>query len=309
MLFTYKLLGLLVESSESDLSVKGTRLAVTGFTTQPEHTANTNWVDMHWVDIGVNLTNNRFQSDLPEVLARARHEGVAQLIVTGTDVEESNAALRLAQAYPSRCYATAGVHPHHAKDWTESTADQLLAMLQHPEVLAVGETGLDYNRNFSTPAQQRSAFEQQLELAVATQLPLFLHERDAIDDQINLLTRYRDRIVGGVAHCFTGSPEDLQRYLELDLYIGITGWVCDERRGKALQQALPLIPADRLLLESDAPYLLPRTLRPKPANSRNEPAFLAHIGQQVATLLDLSPQQLAQQTSANAQRLFAWPSS
>ena len=308
MLFTYKLLGLLLESAESDLRVNGARLAMTESTKQPEQTANPNWLDLHWVDIGVNLTNNRFQNDLPEVLARARDEGVAQLIVTGTDVEESNAAVRMAQAFSGRCYATAGVHPHHAKDWTESTADQLLALLQHPDVLAVGETGLDYNRNFSTPAQQRRAFEQQLELAVETQLPLFLHERDAIDDQIDLLARYRDRIVGGVAHCFTGSPEDLQRYLELDLYIGITGWVCDERRGKALQQALPLIPTERLLLESDAPYLLPRTLRPKPANGRNEPAFLAHIGQQVATLLDLSPQQLAQQTSTNAKRLFAWPS-
>ena len=308
MLFTYKLLGLLLESAESDLRVNGARLAMTKSTKQPEQTTNSNWVGLNWVDIGVNLTNNRFQNDLPEVLARARDEGVAQLIVTGTDVEESNAAVRMAQAFSGRCYATAGVHPHHAKDWAESTADQLLALLQHPEVLAVGETGLDYNRNFSTPAQQRRAFEQQLELAVETQLPLFLHERDAIDDQIDLLARYRDQIVGGVAHCFTGSPEDLQRYLELDLYIGITGWVCDERRGKDLQQALPLIPMERLLLESDAPYLLPRTLRPKPTNGRNEPAFLAHIGQQVATLLGLSPQQLAQQTSTNAKRLFAWPS-
>jgi TatD DNase family protein len=183
----------------------------------------------------------------------------------------------------------------------------LKALLEHPLVVAVGETGLDFNRNFSPAEQQLFAFEQQLKLAAETGLPVFLHERDAHEQQLTLLKQYRSQISGGVVHCFTGNKEELENYLELDLYVGITGWICDERRGLHLQELIHLIPPDRLLLETDCPYLLPRTLRPKPKSRRNEPQYLAHIAEQVADLLKTDATTLARQTTENATALFGLP--
>ncbi len=256
------------------------------------------------VDIGVNLTDRAFASDLDEVLARSRDAGVNKMIVTGTDLEESQQAIELCQRHGPGLWCTAGVHPHHAKEWTDSYYRQLKALLQDPLVVAVGETGLDFNRNFSPPDQQLFAFEQQLKLAAETGMPLFLHERDAHGEQLKLLQQYRPHISSGVIHCFTGNREELENYLELDLYVGITGWVCDERRGLHLQELIHLIPPDRLLLETDCPYLLPRTLRPKPKSRRNEPQHLAHINEQIAQILKVEADTLAKQTSANATKLF-----
>jgi TatD DNase family protein len=134
--------------------------------------------------------------------------------------------------------------------------------------------------------------------------PVFLHERDAHEELVAMLTPVRASLASGVAHCFTGGPEELAAYLELDLYIGITGWVCDERRGAALRAAVPRIPLDRLLLETDAPYLLPRDLAPKPTGRRNEPQFLAHVLERVAALRELPVELVAQASTANAERLF-----
>jgi TatD DNase family protein len=174
-------------------------------------------------------------------------------------------------------------------------------------VVAIGETGLDFYRNLSTPAQQISAFEQQLELACQLQLPVFLHERDAFETQRTLLQRYRDRLAGGVQHCFTGDRTALFAYLDLGLYIGITGWICDERRGLELQSLVKHIPLDRLLIETDSPYLLPRDLRPRPATRRNEPRFLGHIAQRIAELTATDPTRIQHQTTANALQLFNLP--
>ena len=256
------------------------------------------------VDIGANLTHDSFDDDRDEVIENARLAGVSRMILTGSTAENSLQAVELARRYPSRLYATAGVHPHHADHYTAATTDAIASLLDYEEVVAVGECGLDYFRNFSTHENQRNAFEAQLDLAVQSGLPVFLHQRDAHDDFVTLLTPYLDRISHAVAHCFTGDREMLKTYLDMGLYIGITGWICDERRGAHLQEIIGMIPADRLLIETDAPYLLPRTLSPRPKSRRNEPKYLAEVLRQVAVCRGQTESELARITTANAQRFF-----
>jgi TatD DNase family protein len=204
------------------------------------------------------------------------------MVVTGASREGSEQALALAQERPGVLWATAGVHPHHAIDYDEATDARLRELALLPQVRAVGETGLDYHRNYSPREVQLRVFEQQLMIAAQMGKPLFLHQRDAHADFLTLLKRYRDRVPAAVVHCFTDTREALRDYLALDCHIGITGWICDERRGTHLKQFVREIPADRLLLETDAPYLLPRTVRPQPSHRRNEPMYLRHICEEVA---------------------------
>jgi len=257
------------------------------------------------IDIGANLTHDSFDRDRSEVLARAAAAGVRRAIVTGASVTGSAQALELAAEHPGVLYATAGVHPHHAADFDAHTSAALGMLLTDPKVVAVGECGLDYFRDLSPRDAQRRAFQAQVELAAAIGKPVFLHERDAHADfvaALRPLARNLER--GGVAHCFTGGPAALEAYLELGLHIGVTGWVCDERRGADLRAAVPSIPLDRLLVETDAPYLLPRDLAPKPAHRRNEPAFLPHVVGRVAELMQRTPEEVARASTANAERLF-----
>jgi TatD DNase family protein len=262
---------------------------------------------MQWVDIGANLTHESFAPDRAAVIERARAHGVMQIIVTGASVESSTAALELARAYPGTLFCTAGVHPHHAQLLRESDLPQLTQLLSQPEVVAAGECGLDYFRNLSPPQAQRRAFEWQLRLAAQSRKPVFLHQRDAHADFIALLREHRASLVGGVAHCFTGGERELDDYLQLELSIGITGWINDERRGGHLNALIPRIPAHRLLVETDAPYLLPRDLRPKPASRRNEPLHLGHVGATVARARGQSLEQCAAETTAHARALFGLP--
>jgi TatD DNase family protein len=258
------------------------------------------------IDIGLNLTHDSFDHDRDAVLARAQAVGVAGMLITGSDIPHSEAALRLARQYPAQLRATAGVHPHHAKDFSSEQLPLLTALLADPLVLAVGECGLDYFRNFSTHEQQEAAFRQQLELAVLVRKPVFLHERDAHDSFVGILSEYLPRLSGGVAHCFTGTVVQARRYVELDLYVGITGWICDERRGESLREAVRDIPQERLLIETDAPYLIPRDLRPKPKSHRNEPMHLPVVLQRLAQCRGEAAEELAAATTANARRLFGW---
>lgn len=259
---------------------------------------------MQLVDIGANLTHESFQHDYADVLQSAQAAQVAHIILTGTDLASSAAAADLAAANPSLLSSTVGFHPHIAATVTSADLDRAAQLATHPQVVAVGETGLDFNRNYSPAADQLRVFEQHLELAAALQKPVFLHQRDAHALFLPLLKRFRDRLVGGVVHCFTDSERALRDYLQLDMYIGITGWVCDERRGQDLQQIVHLIPDQRLLIETDAPYLLPRTLRPKPKSRRNEPRYLPAVLATLAHCRQQSESSLAALTSANAVRLF-----
>lgn len=259
------------------------------------------------VDIGVNLTHDSFDADRDTVIERARNAGVTRMIVTGTSVPSSERAIRLCQEHPGFLRSTAGIHPHHATDYDDTRREALRKMTSHDCVVAIGECGLDFFRDFSPRDAQREAFTGQLDLAAECQLPVFLHQRDAHGEFLSVLETYRDRLIGGVAHCFTGGKEQLEAYLELGLYIGVTGWVCDERRGEALRAALPYIPAERLLLETDAPYLLPRDLEPRPRNRRNEPGYLPHVLRRVSEIMELDPEAVAEATTRNARKLFGLP--
>ena len=256
------------------------------------------------IDIAVNLTDKAFAKDLDAVLDRAGSAGVESMIVTASTLDESHQAQRLCRSYPEQLYCTAGVHPHYSRDFPGDGVEQLRELATADCVRAIGETGLDFNRDFSPRPDQVHAFEQQLELACELKLPVLMHERDAHQRFVEIVSHYRDQLEGALLHCFTGDKEQLFRLLDLDLHIGITGWICDERRGQHLLPLLKEIPSDRLMLETDAPYLLPRDLRPKPKSRRNEPAFLPHICATAAAHIGVETDRLAQQTSDTARAFF-----
>lgn len=256
------------------------------------------------IDIGVNLSHNNFDEDRDAVMKRAATAGVTRMIVTGSSDESNEAALRLAESHRSVLYATAGVHPHHASNYDNATDARIRELAARDAVVAIGECGLDYCRNFSPRDAQLAAFQAQLEIAADEGMPVFLHQRDAHDDFIEILEPMLPRLPRAVAHCFTGEGESLRQYLAMDLYIGITGWICDERRGMHLQDIASIIPDDRLMIETDAPYLLPRTLEPKPRSRRNEPAFLTEVLRVVAEARGQSREHVARITTDNAMSFF-----
>ncbi len=256
------------------------------------------------IDIGANLTHESFRSDFDAVLERARSAGVVTIIVTGASTAGSRAALALARTRPDFLRATAGVHPHHASDYDDAADALLRELVVADEVCATGETGLDYHRNYSPAIAQVDAFERQLAIAADCGKPVFLHQRDAHADFLACIDRWRSRIGRAVVHCFTGERAELIDYLDRDLYIGITGWICDERRGAHLRDLVGLIPADRLMIETDSPYLLPRDLTPKPSHRRNEPMFLAHVCAAVADARGEPLEVTAHTTTAAARAFF-----
>jgi len=259
---------------------------------------------MQLVDIGANLGHESFAHDLEAVLARARAAGVVQMVVTGASREGAREALKLARAHPGFLYATAGVHPHHALEVTAEGEAELRELQAQPEVVANGECGLDYFRDFSPRPAQRRAFERQLELAAGNGKPLFLHQRDAHADYMAILKDFEGKLGPCVTHCFTGTREEMHACLDVGHYIGITGWLCDERRGTHLREIVREIPADRLLIETDAPYLLPRTVKPAPSHRRNEPMFLRHIVEELARDRGEDVATTAALSTANARAFF-----
>ena len=266
----------------------------------------------HWltdmIDIGVNLSSKRFDNDIEAILERAQNAGLSKLILTGTSVAESHAVLQLCRDYsarfPSMLYATCGIHPHDASSFNAESLERLRGLATEPEVVAIGETGLDFNRNLSPQKQQETVLEAHLELAAELQMPLFLHERDAARRQLEIISAYRDSLGDAVIHCFTGDKKTLFAYLDMDLHIGITGWVCDERRGLELKKIVNNIPLNRLMIETDAPYLLPRNIQPLPKDRRNEPAFLSYVAEGIAEARTESAQQIVAATRATAEKFF-----
>lgn len=258
------------------------------------------------VDIGINLAHDSYDADREAVVRRAVAAGVRQFVITGASVEGTRAALALAHAAPLLMRATAGCHPHHAVDLDDAAFEALATLAADPLVAAVGECGLDYHRNFSSPAEQRKAFERQLALAVSLGKPLFLHCRDAHRDFMSIM-RGHDDLPPAVLHCFTGTGEELDDCLAFGLFIGVTGWICDERRGLHLRDIVRRIPAGRLMVETDGPYLLPRDLDPKPASRRNEPMHLPHVARAVATARGEDPATLAAHTTRTARSFFGLP--
>jgi TatD DNase family protein len=260
-----------------------------------------------WIDIGVNLTDSAFENDREAVLDRAWQAGVSQMVLTAPSLAVSNQVQARCNKDPLRLFCTAGVHPHQASQWNVELAAEIRTLAAADCVRAIGECGLDYNRDFSPRTQQIKALEAQLELASELQLPVFLHERDASAVLIDVLRDYRDRLPAAVVHCFTADREALYPYLDLDLHIGITGWICDERRGSHLHSLVGSIPAGRLMIETDAPWLVPRTLRPKPKKGRNEPAFITEVAITLANCRGESIEHLSAHTTATARHFFGLP--
>jgi len=256
------------------------------------------------VDIGANLAHHSFDDDRDEVLQRAADAGVSTLIITGSSDDSNVAALKLAEQHKRALYSTAGVHPHHASDYSETSDAVIRECIANEQCVAVGECGLDYFRMVSPREAKLDAFRAQLDIAVESGHPVFLHQRDAHDDFVDVLEPVLPKLSRAVAHCFTGESESLREFVAMGLYIGITGWICDERRGTHLKDIVSCVPDDRLMLETDAPYLLPRTIRPKPKSRRNEPAYLPEVLKTVAEARGQSEQQVAEMTTANAKRFF-----
>lgn len=259
------------------------------------------------VDIGANLTHKRFRDDLDAVLERATTHGVAAIVVTGTSVAASRAAFELVVSRPRSTVllrSSAGIHPHDARSFGSDSERELSRLLSLPEVVAVGECGLDYDRMFSPREAQLRAFEAQLDLAIHAKKPVFLHEREAHEDFADVLSRKASALVGGVVHCFTGEARALERYLDLGMHIGFTGYLCDERRGTHLRELVRRVPADRLHVETDAPFLLPRDLRPAPKDGRNEPRFLPHVLAAVARARSEPVEVTARHTREASAKLF-----
>ncbi len=261
-------------------------------------------MDYDLIDIGANLAHDSFDDDRDAVLQRATDAGVSRIVITGSSDDSNERAASLAASRPGRLYSTAGIHPHHASDYDDASDARIRNLVRKPQVVAVGECGLDYFRNFSPRDAQLEAFRRQLEIAMDTGMPVFLHQRDAHDDFVEVLEPLLPDITRAVAHCFTGEGESLREYLAMGLYIGITGWICDERRGRHLHDIVAVVPDDRLLIETDAPYLLPRTLVPRPPTRRNEPAHLVEVLRVVAEARGQTMQHVAAITTANAERFF-----
>jgi len=259
---------------------------------------------MKIIDIGINLMHRSFNEDREKIVLDAERVGVSPLIITGTSERGSIASAKYASKYPGKLYSTAGVHPHDVKNCTATTIDKLKELAQKECVVAIGECGLDYNRDFSPRDVQRKFFQDQVDLACELEMPLFLHERDAFEDFVQILGNRKTDIKNMVVHCFTGNENELSKYIDMGCYIGITGWICDEKRGKHLLKLIERIPSDRLMIETDAPFLLPRNLNIKSNNGRNEPKYLVHILQQMAFYLDKDPAVLADETYQNTKRFF-----
>ena len=263
------------------------------------------------IDIGVNLLHPQFDGDREAVLQRAREAGITDMIITGTNIAESRGAMNYCETLGASLFCTAGIHPHDARNAAPGWQDALRALAQHPRVVAIGETGLDFNRNFSPPEAQETVFRGHLAVAREIDLPLFVHDRDASATVLHafreVLGPSRNAATNVVVHCFTGNAAALSEYLALGCYIGITGWLCDHRRGAGLRALVPEIPLDRLLVETDAPFLRPQNAPAGADGRRNEPALLPYVIQKLAQCLGEDPERIAEWTARNARRLFRLP--
>ncbi len=259
---------------------------------------------MDLIDIGVNLTNSQLCHQLEELVHEAQHAGVVHQIITGTSIAVSQQALLLCQTLPEYFSSTAGCHPHDAKYFKTDDIAVLSELAKEPSVVAIGECGLDFNRNYSPQDIQLQVFESQIEIAGKISLPLFMHQRDAHKQFIEMLRANKNLFSSGVIHCYTEGKDYLRDYLDLGLYIGITGWLCDAKRGNDLRESVKYIPHDRMMVETDSPYLLPGNINPKPKTRTNVPAYLPWVVKQLAQLLDIKPDMIAKITTTNARNFF-----
>ena len=260
---------------------------------------------MHEIaDIACNFTSERFDKDLDEVINRAIDNKITKFGLICSQMSDLNKLLKIYEQYSKNMFYTIGVHPHHANEINDDYLKKLKDEITTNNPHAIGETGLDFFRNLSTYEEQIYAFEEQIKIAIDTNKPLFLHQRDSHDDFIKILRKYSSDISKAVVHCFTGTQEQLDDYLELDFYIGVTGWICDEKRNVELRKTIKNIPLEKLMIETDCPYLIPKNLVEKPKNNRNEPSNLNHIINEIAELMEIDIDILRKQTFENTINYF-----
>jgi TatD DNase family protein len=250
------------------------------------------------IDSHAHLDMKDFKRDLDDVLERALQEGLTHIITIGIDLVSSQEALKLANQY-DYIYSTIGFHPHNANEAESEQLEKICEFASEPKVVAWGEIGLDFYRNYSPREKQMEVFKRQLDLAYEVDLPVIIHERDAYAEVYAILKKKRNRITRGVIHCFSGDYDQAMAYMDLGYYISFTGKVTYKNMSK-LQDAAAGVPLDRILVETDAPFLTPVPKRGK----RNEPAFVTHTAQKIAELRNMSFEEVAQQTSENTKRLF-----
>jgi len=257
-----------------------------------------------YFDIALNLASERFSGERDKVIADALTRNVNYFNIVCSSLNELDFVKNLNDRYRQNSCFTLGVHPHNANELNGNTLKSLNDSIKIHQPSAVGETGLDFFRNLSSYENQINAFEQQIIISIENNLPLFLHQREAHDDFIKVIDKYISDIPRSVVHCFTGTQSQLDDYLERDLYVGLTGWICDERRNKDLRESIKNIPMDKLMIETDAPYLIPRNFEMKPKNNRNEPSNLNHIINEIAELMEIDIDILRKQTFVNTINYF-----
>jgi TatD DNase family protein len=261
-----------------------------------------------YIDIGINLTNRQFQNDIDTIVHNALDADVAQMILTGTSVHKSQESAKIAANYPGVLYSTAGIHPHEAKSFDADSINQLRLLLQKKQVVAVGECGLDFDRDFSPRTIQEQCYKAQLELAIEIQKPLFLHERAAFLRFTAITKEYLPQLPKAVVHCFTGNLQEAKTYLDHGFYIGFTGAITDINRFAHLKEVVRYVPLDRLMIETDSPFMLPKNV-PKTSlthyhERRNEPAFLPYVAGTIAQFKGIGLDVVTQHSSQNAKEFF-----
>ena len=258
-----------------------------------------------FVDIACNFTHDSFKDNLEEVIANAELEGVEKFVLLCASLNDLKPIKIIQKKSPEKYFVSAGIHPHHATEIREINYDDLLAKLCSINPNVIGETGLDYFRNISPPDVQRKSFKMHIEIAKELSLPLYLHQRDSHKDFINIIKENRNNFPKFVVHCFTGTQEELNDYLDLGAYIGLTGWICDAKRNIELRKSIKNIPIDRMMIETDCPYLIPKNLPNKPKKNINEPKYLPHIANEIAELIGMKIEELKLATRSNAIEFFS----
>ena len=256
-------------------------------------------------DIACNFSSNRYDNDLHEVIKNAKNNNVTKFLVVSASINDVDKIYSIYQKYKSDCFFFIFTHPHHANEINSDSIKKMRILVQDLKPSSIGETGLDFFRNLSTLEEQIFAFEEQIKLSIEFNKPLFLHQRDAHNEFIKIIMKYKNDINKAVVHCFTGTQKQLDTYLNLGFCIGLTGWICDERRNVELRKSIKNIPVDRLMIETDSPYLIPRNLIIKPKNNRNEPSYLPHIAKEIADIINIDLSKLIDITYKNSISFFS----
>lgn len=251
-------------------------------------------------DICVNLQSDRFDHDREQIIEKAFQNGIEYIALTGSNLSSSYFALEYSQKDPARFCATAGIHPHEASSFTPDLWEELATLAVNPLIKAVGECGLDYFRNFSSPEIQKECFQAHIQLAKNLNKPLFLHQRDAFSPFLDVLDQENPQ-VPIVVHCFTDGKAEIQELLKRGYFIGITGWICDDRRNHQLLEAIQELPLDKLMIETDSPWLTPRHLK---KIRRNEPSLLPHIVRRISVETGYSEETIISHSTKNAKQFF-----